>query len=875
MKPIKLEISAFGPYAGLTEIDFTLLGDDGLFLIAGDTGAGKTTIFDAISFAIYGEGSGGRDRRASKSFRSDYAALTVPTYVDLTFLHKGEMWKIRRNPLYTRATKHGSGTTEEKPSAFLERQSDKMSWSGVEEVNAKLQELIGLTQDQFSQTVMIAQGDFMKILNASSGDRKKLFQKLFNTSLFEDLQKELKDLKTACDRDQEKLNDLLTMSARRIDPDPDFDGAAFIKENAASVQFAPEIALRLKELIDLETSKKEACTKQKTDLSARRDTLNASITSAKNTNSLFDDIDKKKASLNALHARRTEMDEKRAALDRARRAQNVIPEETALLAIEKNGKNLSRQMDDAAKALEKLTAGYPALENSLAAAEAKRPEAEKLRAQAKLLEACAPVLKKLAADVRQHALTVKKLADAKKESDATDKKYHIIKEAYFRSQAGILAADLTENTPCPVCGSLHHPAPAALTADSVTREEMEAAEKMRREKESVLNELDRRRIDAEAAVKASRDRLAESGISETETEDGLRRRVTEMNSAAADIDSAANSARNALQKATLDINTHKTTRDNSAKALEEMRANYREQRSKLNQAIQENGFENPDDYASAKLPQREISDMDSAIKAYESSLKSLTDSMDDLSRRLEGASRQDVSLMEKELREITIACSEADKNETAAAGRLTVHKGILADMTGALAKKKKDSRHWAIVTDLYKCVAGQMSQKIRLSFESYVQQHYFRMVVSAANRRLAILTDDMFTLRCKEESKSRAAQAGLDLDVLDRGTGQWRDVSTLSGGESFLASLALALGLSDVVQSRSGGIRLDAMFIDEGFGSLDENTLKNALEVLSRLADGKRLVGVISHMPELGERIERRIDVRKTLKGSEAKISIN
>ena len=164
---------------------------------------------------------------------------------------------------------------------------------------------------------------------------------------------------------------------------------------------------------------------------------------------------------------------------------------------------------------------------------------------------------------------------------------------------------------------------------------------------------------------------------------------------------------------------------------------------------------------------------------------------------------------------------------------------------------------------------------MRLSFESYVQQHYFRMVVSAANRRLAILTDDMFTLRCKEESKSRAAQAGLDLDVLDRGTGQWRDVSTLSGGESFLASLALALGLSDVVQSRSGGIRLDAMFIDEGFGSLDENTLKNALEVLSRLADGKRLVGVISHMPELGERIERRIDVRKTLKGSEAKISIN
>ena len=160
-----------------------------------------------------------------------------------------------------------------------------------------------------------------------------------------------------------------------------------------------------------------------------------------------------------------------------------------------------------------------------------------------------------------------------------------------------------------------------------------------------------------------------------------------------------------------------------------------------------------------------------------------------------------------------------------------------------------------------------------MTFEAYVQQYYFKQVVAAANKRLTVLTDGLFTLRCKEEARDRVHQSGLDLDVLDRATGQWRDVSTLSGGESFLASLALALGLSDVVQAQSGAIRMDAMFIDEGFGTLDENALRNSLQVLSALADGKRLIGIISHVHDLEERIENQIIVSKTMKGS--KISIN
>lgn len=193
MKPLKLTLSAFGPYAKTTTIDFTKLCENGIFLITGDTGAGKTTIFDAISFAFYGEGSGGRERRASKSFRSDYAARDTDTYVELVFQHRQHTYRLKRNPPYLRQSRRGDDLVEQKANAELTELDTGECWTGTDEVKAKAQELIGLSQDQFAQTVMIAQGDFLKILNAKSDDRKKLFQQLFNTSLYADLQKKAKE----------------------------------------------------------------------------------------------------------------------------------------------------------------------------------------------------------------------------------------------------------------------------------------------------------------------------------------------------------------------------------------------------------------------------------------------------------------------------------------------------------------------------------------------------------------------------------------------------------------------------------------------------------------------------------------------------------
>ena len=225
MKPIKLVMSAFGPYAGETAVDFSALGSSGIFLITGDTGAGKTTIFDAISFALYGEASGGSQKRASKTFRSDYAAAGTPTFVEYTFLHKGRVYCVRRNPEYLRPKKRGEGFITENPDAVFSCEETEELLSGVEAVNRRVYELIGLNRNQFSQTVMIAQGDFMKILNAKSDERKKLFQKIFNTGFFEELQQRLKDMDRDCSAEAEKNDNAILSSFSRLQMDGDYEGA--------------------------------------------------------------------------------------------------------------------------------------------------------------------------------------------------------------------------------------------------------------------------------------------------------------------------------------------------------------------------------------------------------------------------------------------------------------------------------------------------------------------------------------------------------------------------------------------------------------------------------------------------------------------------
>ena len=873
MKPISITLSAFGPYSSLTEINFDALGSDGIFLITGDTGAGKTTLFDAISFALYGEASGGRERRSSRSFRSDYATPRDETYVEFTFSHRGDIWRVRRNPEYLRDKKSGEGQTLQSANAELVNESTGDIFTGSVEVSNRIRELIGLTQDQFSQTVMIAQGDFLKILNAKSDVRKALFQKLFNTSLYADMQKKLREMNKACEDEQNKLNQRILIEAGRIDPEMDFPGRELIREYAADAKFADLLMEQLEKLIDAEKQTYASAADVRKNAQTQLDGVIASIAEARSINAAFDSIAALEKQQKTYADMQPRVDAAAEALAKGRRAQLLTSEEALLNRIKADIARCEAAIKTLTENVASLSAALPGANSACEAAKALSPEADNCLAQVGQLEKCIPLLRQLANAEREQKLLQNELQKLNSEASRAESEFIAIRSAYYMSQAGILAASLEDGSPCPVCGSTHHPAPAALTAASVTQEQFEKADERRKKWDNALRAKVSQVQAISGSISAIREQLDTLNIAPEETESAVKARISALTGRADAIRRQTEQAQKQLNSLNLDIaKAQSSLADAEAqyKTLTAQRIQHIEGFKKL---MAENGFERFADYTAAKLEPAKMQQLDKSIRDHESALRSVNDQLTE--KRAFCAGKQPIDIQALENRRAALK-SQADAAEAAArsaGNRMTLHEDALKGIRAARSRQKKQAEHWAVVNDLYRCTAGQLSEKVKFSFETYVQQHYFRQVVAAANKRLTLLTDGLFTLRCKNEAKNRVSQAGLDLDVLDRGTGQWRDVSTLSGGESFLASLALALGLSDVVQAQSGGIRIDAMFIDEGFGSLDENTLNNAVDLLSRLADGKRLIGVISHMAELRDRIAKKIVIKKTLTGSQATIT--
>ena len=870
MKPLKLVLSAFGPYAGETTVDFTRFGENGIFLIAGDTGAGKTTIFDAISFALYGEASGGRERRRSKSFRSDYASARTETFVELTFRHRGETWRIHRNPEYDRPKKTGEGTTTQTANATLTHVDSGEIIEGVNEVKARIDELIGLTQDQFTQTMMIAQGDFLKILNASSEDRKTLFQKLFNTTIYAKLQLKLKDRNAACNREREDLDRRITIAAGKIDPEPDFPQRESIMRFRTEPRYADDLLACLARLIEAEKAVLNRAQQDKKAAVAQTGSLIAAIEQAKAVNSDFAALEASESKSAMLMDRQSAMDDLADRLNMARRAQGLAADEALM---RKHTADVQKQREELDKANETLASAEKALpqaEDRMKEAKTHESEATEMMASAQKLSGCIPVLR----DLKEHQRKLEKqkgrIALLLEASTRAGKAVIAAREGYYRSQAGLLAAALEDGRPCPVCGSLSHPRPAHLTDEAVTREQMEAAEKRDREATNALHEADNVRLSLQKDVDGNIARLREMNIPEGETEQHLRQRIEELESQARRYRDEIDKSAKAYTDLSIQMEKSRTSVEDGRKRLSALLETARRLEEGFRAKLTAAGFEDEGAYRLAKLPEADINELDRQLKRYGEQKASLTDQIAGLRGKLAGKEKIDLSGLEQQKAEWAAKQTAAEKTEAELTKRLALHEDAQKAIREALRKKKRREDHWAVVRDLYLCCSGQTGGNLRakLTFEAYVQQYYFKQVVAAANKRLTVLTDGLFTLRCKEEARDRVRQSGLDLDVLDRGTGQWRDVSTLSGGESFLASLALALGLSDVVQAQSGAIRMDAMFIDEGFGTLDDNALRNSLRVLADLADGKRLIGIISHVHDLEERIEKQIVVSKTLKGS-------
>ncbi len=880
MKPIQLVLSAFGPYVERTVIDFSALGDEGLFLIAGDTGAGKTTIFDAISFALYGEASGGKEKRKSKSFHSDYVSDQTETYVELTFRHRGETWWIRRNLEYQRpAKKKKDGmetTTRQAADAQMRNEDTGEEILRMDDVNRRVRELLGLTQDQFTQTVMIAQGDFLKILTASSDDRKKLFRDLFHTNLYVDLQSRLQEKNRACADEQKALEQVILSAEGKIDPEAEFAEREILLSYCGQIQYTDALCALLARLIEQEKAAQEQARAQKKEAADQIGALIAAMTEGERVNRDFADWESKKARLAALTAGQGEIDAQRAALAAARRAQQLETDEALMRRTRRDMDAQRTALSDAQAALEQAKKALPEAETRMKEAESRGGEIHALLAQAKQMEDCLPVLgevERLKAALDTQKRELQRLTEDSSRAQAA---YTAAQNSYYLSQAGLLARELKAGQPCPVCGSTAHPCPAQITPETVTRQALEQAAKRRETAEKAQSDAATRLAANQAALDEREDRLRALKIGADETRQRLAARIDAAHQAAADRQREIDAARSAYQALDKRKTAAQSAVDAAQKQLAALEKDLRAQTEAFEQKRAAHGFEDEASYRLAKRTNADIERLDREIRNYDEQKRTLAAQTHELEDKLSGRQRTDLAALQNRRAAALDRQAKAENAEKAMVRKLTLHESAEREIRQANAAIQKKRGKWQIIQELYTCCAGIAAgnPRAKLTFEAYVQQYYFRFVVAAANKRLTRLTDGMFTLRVMREAANRVSQSGLDLEVLDRSTGQARDVSTLSGGESFLASLALALGLSDAVQSQSGQIRMDAMFIDEGFGSLDENALRSSIDVLLELADGKRLIGIISHVQELEERIDKQIVVTKTPNGSTVRMNV-
>lgn len=857
MKPILLVMKAFGPYGKVAEVDFSKIGEHGLFLITGDTGAGKTTIFDAISFALYGEGAGGKERRQAKSFRSDYASKEDETVVEFTFEHKGQMYKITRQPEYLRPKQRGDGFTTKPASAILECLDSGDVYSRLDTTNKAIIDIIGLTKDQFNQTMMIAQGDFLKILKAKSDDRKQLFQKLFNTQIYEQLQEKLKDLNTTYQNDVDKFNRQVEMLYDQIAISSMFDVYHMDEANEY-------IKADLKQLKEEHKALKE---EKDTILKCEKEAV-ATLTEVKLVNEQLKALELKKQQLSDLTSKKHIVDAYQKEIESIQKALNVSPYVKDYERISNELTQLSTSVQTYNQQLEMFNLEKESLKEPYEKCLKEYETLPQIVSKRESLEKLEPVL--VSYQKYQEQLITLRKTELKRQKSMSDvqKMYLNGKTKFYEHQYGIIAADLKEGQACPVCGSTTHPNVATLSQDAITQQELEVLEKRYEDARSLYEKACRDVKKMETLIESIEKQLEDPNINITT----LQNQIFDLTN-----------KEKTIKKSYEDMN-FKVTRNNQniekvnglLQAKREQQSSLKNQESnalkELLSSLKENGFNTMDEYEKCPKDEARMKTMENKCLEYTQKVISLNEYIETTSKQLVNKEVQDLEPLNLNVQNLSHQRKEIDEKLSQIKVKFENEKRVYEQLTDL--KKKKDSIYskWTLVHDLHQVISGQEKGKAKLRFETYVQRYYFKQVIAAANKRLTLLTNGMFVLRCKEDITNLRAQSGLELDVYDRSTGQWRDVSTLSGGESFMASLALALGLSDIVSSQSGQIRLDAMFIDEGFGSLDETSLSQALALLQSLSQGHRLIGIISHVAELKSCIDKKVIISKTNQGS--KISI-
>ncbi len=873
MKPIKLELCAFGPYAGLTEIDFTPFHGS-IFLLTGDTGAGKTSIFDAVSFALYGEGSGGAERRSGKSFRSDYAAPDVHTYVKFTFSEGNKLYTVTRSPEYERPKKRGTGMAVEHAAVMLECEGDTTVYTRIDEVAQRVRDIVGLDRRQFSRTVMIAQGDFLRILNAPSDERKKMFQNLFHTELYAEAENALRErarLARLAHTDSVKE---AALESARADCLADFDRKITFdraKENAGEnpAAFAEILGEYAKILGEILT----ALSREEREAQEKGEAIALALREGEAHNARIRERERLSAERVLTSQSEAAREKERAFLRRAQLALRLRPAKEMARA---RRVEHERAVSDLATAQAAQEGAQTRLQEANAALEVAKEAVAKIPATEERLRRLQEGERALQTfENAGHSLETAKATLVRTTRDLTDAEqtHLMLREQFWLGQAGLLASELCEGAPCPVCGSVVHPAPAVRSKETPDKETVDRAETRTKKAQEAHHAATVAFENAAVRMQAAEQALADLEIASDVKAEEIAAQIAQLSDQVSQCKTAYEAASKAHEDA-----AHEQVRALAAVQLAEQNVQSTlEKRQKAEADFEARltaaEFADEEAYLLALCEESELERRERALRAEEETLERLKGRLAQLEEGISGKAAVDLAILQAQKETLATRLQALHAEVRAADMMQQTNSQVRARLLQIQTKREKADSEWAVLEDLCRTVGGTgTGGRAKLSLESYVQRYYFKQVVAAANRRLQVMTQGNFVLRCRALPRDLVRQSGLDLEVLDRSTGAWRDVNTLSGGESFMASLALAVGLSDVVQNQSGNVRLEMLFIDEGFGSLDEGSLQRAMDLLARLSDGKRTIGVISHVAGLRERIEKKIYVSHTPTGSQLQV---
>lgn len=1071
MRPLKLKMQAFGSYGRETVIDFTK-PEQNLFLITGDTGAGKTTIFDAIVFALYGEASSTSNKKEGVVLQSQYAELNIEPYVEMEFMEGEERYTVRRVPRHlktvTRGAAKGKGTREITGSVTL-FMPDGTEYPS-KETNAKLQEITGLTKSQFMQVAMIAQGEFMELLRAKSDDKKKIFRKLFNTEMYEQIVNELGNRKRNMEREIAVIRTRCQSETARIkffgdkaeEKNPGDDEISLCEKRLEELKkrvsdgeivVMPELTEVLERYLVILDNQLKKAQKLYEDAAEIREKKRDIYIEAQQLQSLFIQRKQTEEELEEYRKQSFEMENKeklagsvsdaweiktfydfwkagqedaervRTAFEtQTERLPGLMEEEEGMIQEEqKKQKELetvqeeyTRTLEKAEKAIQlfgqiketkkKMDMGKELLEKARIKEEADKKAFEVLENREKALrdrsEQLADAGEKLAVcqsqmkEINGMTADLKALSSIYKEQKTYEKKIEELKEKYkearasyekkhgeyekkrqnfLDAQAGFLASELMEGMPCPVCGSIEHPRPCVMKKEhsEFTREGMDLlekeTEKLRAEQENLSAEVksntdlrDVKKQDFDESFNRLKNRMRENipalpeEFSPGQGQELIRQWMKEVQENGIKYQRDWEELQS-VQKQMKDLEEEKPAVrkqiEISAEQVREARIAYESAKAEFQSYSFSSDFESEEaakkaeaeaarkkerfteDYNTARAAREkagtERSNTETLIKKYraelptaeaeeekrkknyesmaegkemaESQWKSLTDiyekQMTEQLRKEVQVFREGKKAAEGKAQSLTAAIGNrkppvmADiQKETEDAEHRLKSAESLRDQIRSVYKDNKEADHilspmlqerqklveeHGRIDHLYRLVSGNVSGS-RMDLETYVQRYYLEKILYAANRRFRDMSAGQFELRMYNlEKAGEGKNRGLDLMVYSAVTGKEREVRTLSGGESFMAALALALGMADQIQESSAAINLDMMFIDEGFGSLDEHSRNQAVKVLLEMAEGSKLIGIISHVTELKQEIEDQLIVIKDESGSHVKWQIS